>query len=423
MARRMAIDSPEFTGIQMRMFTSMAKRQLYIGAQRSGKTFEFTRELVDVALRLPGARCYYVGPNFPVMRPIMEQLTNYMSQIGVLVNHNSQEHVWITPSNGMIQFKTGEKPESIKGWDCDLVILDEASLCPETAFVNCQIACNVRNGTLKLGTNVPEPSHPGYDWIYRVYRDWSKDPEAEVAVFPAWANSMVYPLGRDDPKIKALENSLARDVFARRIGGDLRVLTGLIYHEFDPVKHVVSDYKPDNCLIAIDPAYSSAAAVLFCDYDGRVLTVYDEVYGDSYTQADIVAICEQSDIAPALVVVDSEAPELVEELIRHGLPAVSSPDKNVHKGIMTVKNWLDHDRIRIDESCEKTLWEIKRYMFGKNERPLKINDHAMDALRYLVTAMAKAEAEAQLLEEPTEELAVMGPDPEIDAMFGADYVA
>lgn len=386
--------APEYSAIQRRIWNSDKRLQLWIGAQRSGKTKEFLDELIDLSMRFPGSHSYYIGPNFPVMKPHEQEITDIMTGLGILASHNRQDHIWMSIHQGMIQFKTAEKPESIKGWDCDLVILDEASNCQDLTFTNALIATNVRSGRLKIGSNVPEPHHLGYDWVTRLYDEWSNKPEAEVGAFPAWANSVVYPGGRDDPKIKMMEDILPPDIFARRIGGDMRVLTGLVYSEFDPNKHIVPDITATKCCVSIDPAYSSIASIHFYDFNGQRLIAFDEVYRSQLTDPDIVHIVANYPIRPEFVVYDSEDPNLGKLLEEAGLSAIPA-DKgrsSVHEGIMIVKTWFHQGRIQVCRCCEKLIWELRRYAFHKrSETPIKAHDHACDDLRYLVTTLDASE--------------------------------
>lgn len=260
---------------------------------------------------------------------------------------------------------------------------------------NCEIAVNIRNGRLLIGSNVPEPAHPGYDWTMALFHDWQKSDDAVTLQYPSWANIAIYPKGRDDPKIKQLEQMLPPDVFARRVGADMRVLTGLIYPEFDPQKHVIDDYKATKCCVSIDPAYRHVASVHFYDFDGRVLTVFDEVYRPGLTDPEIVELVAGYRPKPEFAVYDAADAGLGALLQQAGVPAFPSDKTNVHEGIMTVKTWFHQGRIRICRRCDKMIWELLRYAFHKSsETPIKVNDHACDDLRYLVVALDNSERRA-----------------------------
>jgi hypothetical protein len=383
---------PEFTPIQIEMWNCPAKRQIDIAAQRSGKTFEILLEHIDLAIRQPYSQSWYVGPTYPLMQLLSDQLTGVLSSMNVLASHRAADRVWTTTRGGQIQFRSADDPEKLKGWDCDLVTLDEASLCGELAYYNCDIATSVKDGKLRISSNVPEPDNPGYHWVIAVYHKWAQAEGCVARNFAAWENVAVYPGGRIDPKIKQLERDLPPDVFARRIGGNLRVLTGLVYPEFDPVRHVIDDIKPTKCCVSVDPAYSSIASIHFYDFDGHRLTAFDEVYRSHLTDPEIVGLVAGYPIRPEFVVYDAEDPGLGALFEQAGIDALPADKRLVHAGIMTTKTWFHQGRIRICERCEKLRWELQRYAFHKrSETPIKVNDHACDDLRYLVTLLDTSE--------------------------------
>lgn len=383
---------PTFTGPQREMWNCNKRRQMDITGRRLGKTHRYLYELIDESVRVPGSRSWYVGPNYPIIKPLAEQLTNRLSEYRVLASHNKQDNIWTTTHGGFIQFKSADDPESIRGWDCDLVILDEASLCQMMAFVNCQFAANVRSGRFLIGTNVPEPNHVGYDWTTQLYYEWEKDIGAAVRTFPSWANHAIYPGGRRDPKISELERVLPPDIFARRVGADMRVLTGLVYPEFDMRKHIIDGFKAVKCCASIDPAYKNIASIHFYDFDGRRLTAFDEVYRTQLTDPDIVALVAGYPIRPEFAVYDSEDPGLGRLLEEAGINALPANKGTIYEGIMIVKTWFHQGRIRIVRTCEKLIWELQHYAFHtKTETPIKIHDHACDELRYLVKLLDESE--------------------------------
>jgi len=88
------------------------------------------------------------------------------------------------------------------------------------------------------------------------------------------------------------------------------------------------------------------------------------------------------------IVVDSEEPALISELRRAGfnaLPAVKGPN-SVYSGILLCKrfDW------NITKDSTNIITEIQSYIWKENkegkllDEPVKIDDHAMDAIRYAI---------------------------------------
>ena len=71
-------------------------------------------------------------------------------------------------------------------------------------------------------------------------------------------------------------------------------------------------------------------------------------------------------------------------------------DNDVENGIRNTSSMLAQKKIRIHERCvklraelESYAWNPKKQLVGEDE-PLKINDHAPDALRYFVQTKVPA---------------------------------
>ena len=68
---------------------------------------------------------------------------------------------------------------------------------------------------------------------------------------------------------------------------------------------------------------------------------------------------------------------------------------DVINGIRTVSTFLQSDSLYISSKCEMLIDEIQTYVWDTKKQeqgvdsPKKVNDHAVDALRYLVMSMAR----------------------------------
>lgn len=102
-------------------------------------------------------------------------------------------------------------------------------------------------------------------------------------------------------------------------------------------------------------------------------------------------------------------------------------NNDVHAGILRVKSMLDKGRLHITENCKKTIREARRYKWAKPisnklqsrsnllEKPVKKDDHAMDALRYGIMSLPKTDEE--LDEDLAERLKGIFPAANTSAIF------
>ena len=96
---------------------------------------------------------------------------------------------------------------------------------------------------------------------------------------------------------------------------------------------------------------------------------------------------------------DRSRPELMDMLHKHDLPCCLPKSENIQNGIARVDSRLMSEKLKILNSCHSLITESARYQYltestetttpNQNHRNLTKpgHDHAMDALRYLITGM------------------------------------
>jgi len=98
------------------------------------------------------------------------------------------------------------------------------------------------------------------------------------------------------------------------------------------------------------------------------------------------------------VIVDPSAASFITELRQRGL-SVTAADNRVLDGIRGVSELLREGKLVFSAGCENTLREFRSYVWDEDtqgvDRPVKENDHCMDAVRYFVsTALMRGTARA-----------------------------
>ena len=99
------------------------------------------------------------------------------------------------------------------------------------------------------------------------------------------------------------------------------------------------------------------------------------------------------DIDIRKVIIDPSATSLI-NLFKQNNINVKEADNAVIDGINLVLNWLDEGRIHIvEEKCPNIIREFNSYIWDEKaqekgeDKPVKQNDHALDALRYLLQTL------------------------------------
>ena len=99
-------------------------------------------------------------------------------------------------------------------------------------------------------------------------------------------------------------------------------------------------------------------------------------------------------VAPRGVVVDPSAASFLTELRQRGLPVLAG-DNRVADGIRAVGELLQREELVFAAECTNTVREFQSYVWDEGaaalgvDRPVKENDHCMDAVRYFVMTVVK----------------------------------
>lgn len=178
---------------------------------------------------------------------------------------------------------------------------------------------------------------------------------------------------------------------------------GAVYDNFDTSIHVKT--RPDTDFkiwyLAQDEGYTNPAVILLVgeDGDGRI-HISREWYERGKLQSVVVSQAKTwtDEKGVQLSAVDDSANGLIAELINAGVPAMAAGKGDVLSGIQRVQDRLKVQgdglpRLTIDPDCVNTINEFESYVWKKTangiskDEPQKENDHAMDAIRYLDTAL------------------------------------
>lgn len=173
---------------------------------------------------------------------------------------------------------------------------------------------------------------------------------------------------------------------------------GTVYDIFDPTIHVKEREHAEmvRWALAIDEGYTNPAVILLIgeDPDGR-LHIAREFYQRGVLQSAVVetAYTWSRENDCYLVAVDHAAAGLIADLQDVGLPAGGYKGR-VLDGITSVQDYLrlagdGLPRLTVDPSCIETINEFESYTWKpEKDEPIKLHDHAMDALRYGLQAIS-----------------------------------
>lgn len=179
---------------------------------------------------------------------------------------------------------------------------------------------------------------------------------------------------------------------------------GLVYGEFDRntmVRQITREQLTGRTVAALDVGYRNPAALIILVGDEDHIHIPFEWYKRKQREEQIREVVKEvyKTWNFETLVVDPSAAALIDALYNDGIP-VEPGDNEVFDGIITVQNFVQIQngkaRLTVDPSCVNTIREFETYEWatrpgsGKTEyidKPVKTNDHAMDAIRYGIREM------------------------------------
>ena len=287
----------------------------------------------------------------------------------------------------------GGKDESsaalIQGRTLAGVLLDEVALMPRSFVEQALARCSVEGAKMWFSCNPGSPQH----WFYL---EWIKRREEHNALYLHF--TMQDNPGLSNKIIERYESMFSGVFYDRYIRGLWVLAEGRIYDMFRKERHVAAS-PPGACglyYISMDYGTQNPTAMQLWGKHGGVWYALREYYYSGRERkkqlTDEEYYTALENLAGPLpirgVIVDPSAASMIACIRNHGRFLVFPADNAVLDGIRVTANALRSGKIKICESCENTVREFEAYVWdekaaGRGEdKPLKINDHAMDAMRY-----------------------------------------
>lgn len=214
-----------------------------------------------------------------------DYLYEFLNEIGAVKAYSKPKtgNIEIKCRNGAIiesvtTHAEGERAISGTGKSYDIICILEAGKHKYSVFLSCLLRISRTGGLLILSGTVEQSEIWYPDLIRKLQEDEQrrKDMQAQVVILPTWGNKKLYPLGREDPKIKMLEKELTPELFMERLAGVPSPPEGLVLKGFSYLTHVFDwvQYDPKSFVgLAIDPGYSgSHYSVAFIQEHPRIYT-------------------------------------------------------------------------------------------------------------------------------------------------------
>lgn len=369
------------------------------GSVRSGKTLCMAVGFVLWSLSAFDGEIFAIcGKTIESLRRnVIVHLSTWLEEVAQVTENRSENKVTISMDGKTnTYYLFGGRDESsyalIQGMTLAGVLLDEVALMPRSFVEQALARCSIAGSKFWFNCNPEGPGH----WFYQ---EWVCKVEKHNALHLHFTMEDNYSL---DPDVKARYESMYSGVFYDRyILGLWRLAEGLVYTMFDREKHVTTKI-PEQGRYFISCDYGTLnpfSAGLWC-FDGtravRIREYYYSGRGSQALKTDEEYYTELERLAGRLhiehVIVDPSAASFIETIRRHGRFSVRKARNEVLPGIRLTSTLLQAGKLLIHENCKDAIREFGLYCWdekGEVDKPLKINDHAMDDIRYFCSTVMR----------------------------------
>lgn len=388
----------------------LARVSLWDGSVRSGKTFSsILRLLAAIATAGPYGEIVVVGKNRDsvyrnVFAPI-DSLPDFEWVAGQVKYRQGASTAKIMGRRVNVIGANDAKAENrIRGMTVQVAYIDEVTVIPEDFFKQ-MLARMSAPGAQMFGTTNPDaPRH----WLKAKYLD-------RLADLPDWRH-FKFTLDDNPVLTQAYKDSLKREYtglwYKRFIEGKWVAAEGAIYDIFDEADHVVpwDDLPPMQRLLGVGIDYGTtnptSAVMIGLAEDGRLYLIDEFRHDPSKTNRRLTDVQlssllrewldgdhlpYESDLRPEWIFIDPSAASFKVQLANDGIGNATEADNQVIYGIRTFASLLSSGAMRISTRCTGVIDEAPAYAWDTKytekgeDKPVKVDDHSLDAARYAVT--------------------------------------
>lgn len=371
------------------------------GSIRSGKTLSMSLSFIMWAMES------FDSQNFGMCgktigsfrRNVLFWLKLMLKARGYAVKDQRADNLLIISKGNKINYfyifggKDERSQDLIQGITLAGVFFDEAALMPESFVNQATGRCSVAGSKYWFNCNPEGPYH----WFKVNWIDKVKEKNLIHLHFTMDDNLSL------EESVKERYKRMYAGIFYKRYILGLWVLAeGIIYDMFDPDKHAVKTVERAYTKYYVSVDYGTQNPTTFglwglCDEVWYKVKEYHYDGRKSSRQKTDEQYCQDmkefvGDLKIVKIIVDPSAKSFITALKQHGF-SVKEAKNDVLDGIRNLANALVNNLIKYNDCCTETFREFSSYMWDAKatdrgeDKPVKKNDHQLDADRYFVNTV------------------------------------
>lgn len=376
---------------QLEVYNSTTRFTAAIAGTGGGKTVVGPLWLAKQILETKGRGLYMViAPTYKVLsRATVPCLLETFADTPLEGIYFESKNLYVLPNDkGKIWCQGADNPGGLEGGQFDAIWGDEAGQFRQGVWTAIQKRTGKKKGKILL-TTTPYSKN----WLYYNFVEhWREnDPDYKVVQWSSVANPQ-YPI----EEYERAHRTMPPERAAMEYDGQFTSLRGLVYPKYESC--IVSGVNPKDIIVegklrgAIDFGWNDP----FCALSGCLLNDTLWIWYERYKSE--TPIEEHANHLPkfenrSLLWWADHNPELIRKL-RLGGHRVVKAKKDIKAGIDAVNARMYSGRLKIiKESCPALIAELGSYRFPEEDemiigdKPIDEDNHACDALRYMVAGI------------------------------------
>ncbi len=395
-------------GSHKELFTSRAPELLGAGPAGTGKTFTICWRIHIMATRYAGSRHLMTRKDLESLKPaalttFINGVQPHLFGVETFGGNKFTPAEFRYPNGSVIQVTGLDRAEKVKSAEYDVIYVNEATEIPESTAE--MLTSRLRNGMMPYQQFIMDcnPAGPRHWLRQRCHAGKTQMVESTHKDNPAYWNEHT---GEWTEMGKQYVNNVLANLSgvnrARLFEGVWAAAEGLVYSEFNPQVHVreipAEELATWKRVVFGEDVGSTNPTVILVGHvrgDGH-LHISKELYRRGMSSSDIIGATIDffNTYGPDATYIDPSAKGYIIDLESAGI-YVEPAQNDILVGIQRVHAQFQAG-FSIDPTCTNTIDEFGMYTYPSNtkidtDKPIKDNDHAMDALRYMVMGIQEPE--------------------------------
>ncbi|MCH7759979.1 PBSX family phage terminase large subunit [candidate division TA06 bacterium] len=405
---------------QIPFHNSTAKYRAIISGIGFGKSAAGVNEVLKMAFQYPKCTHLICAPTSKILRlSTMNQFWRWCPREIVKKIHKTDKEITLINDAKIIYLSADVERhvDRIRGIEIGSFYADEAALFSHYFWKVLIGRLRDPNGPLKGWFTTTPKGKKWYHWYFIRHQHPDTRMDLKHPEKFEWfgGTTMDNPHTPQEYKDDLLDNYTGK--FKRQeIYGEVVIFEGAVYEKFSEETNVFKDIPEGlkEYAVGIDWGFTNPMACLIAglDGDGRIYILreyYQKRQSPEHLATWLTIKKEEYPFTKGWA--DPSEPGNIHTLNQNG-HSIQQADNSVMAGIQDVNNAFSlardgKPRLYIHESCKNLLEEINEYRYeevkegkGEKEQPVKVKDHAVDALRYLVRSLKSRQTRFGFLEDP-----------------------